>query len=196
MTIQSIRSGTTAATLLAHPLRPRILAQAREPISASELARRIGQPRQRINYHVRQLAGAGLLQPAGQQRKGNMVEQQYVASARAYVLSPELLDAAGPHVDDVTDTTSAAHLVALCARAQSEVAQVMESAQTAGLRVRTMSMQSDIRFESAEQRADFTRELLSAVSDVIARHSSPPGNETRGRPFRLLVGCYPLPGEV
>jgi DNA-binding transcriptional ArsR family regulator len=199
MNMQTLHSGTTAATLLAHPMRTTILAQAREPVSASELARRIGQPRQRVNYHVRQLAQAGLLQLAGQQRKRNMVEQQYVASARAYVLSPDLLNEAGLKLEDVQDASSAGHLVALCARAQTEVAQVMESAQSAGLRVRTMSMQSDLRFTSAEQRADFTRELLEAVTEVIARHSAPfvdeRGAPARGRPFRLLVGCYPVPGE-
>jgi biotin operon repressor len=199
MSMQTLRSARTAATLIGHPLRPRILAHAREPVSAAELARRLGQPRQRVNYHVRQLANAGLLQHAGRHRKRNMVEQQYVASAQAYVLSPELLQAAGVHADETQDSASAAHLVALCARAQLEVAQVMESAHAAGLRVRTMSMQSDLRFESVEQRAEFTRELAEAVSNVVARFSSPfvdeAGTPAAGRPFRLLVGCYPVPGE-
>ena len=138
---------------------------------------------------MRQLANAGLLQPVGQQRKRNMVEQQYVASARAYVLTPEVLGEASPQVEEIQDTASAAHLVALCARAQSEVVQMMESANVAGVRVRTMSLQSDIRFENAEQRAQFSRELLEAVSDVVARHSSPAAS---GRPFRLILGCYPI----
>ena len=189
MTIESLRSPRKAAAILSHPLRPRILAQARDPISASDLARRLGQPRQRVNYHVRQLANAGLLQPVGQQRKRNMVEQQYVASARAYVLTPEVLGEASPQVEEEQDTASAAHLVALCARAQSEVVQMMESASEAGVRVRTMSLQTDIRFGNAEQRAQFSRELLEAVSDVVARHSSPAAS---GRPFRLILGCYPI----
>jgi DNA-binding transcriptional ArsR family regulator len=200
MSVQALRTGPLAATLLAHPLRPKILARARQPISASELARQLGQPRQRVNYHVRQLARAGLLRSSGQNRKRNMVEQNYVASAQAYVLSPELLEAAGLRADDVQDSASATQLLALYARAQSEVVQVMESASAAGLRVRTMSMQSDLRFETAEQRAEFTRELLAAVTDVIARHSSPfvdrEGEAGAGRPFRLLVGCYPVPGDA
>ena len=197
--IETVSQPRHAATILNHPIRPRILAHAREPVSASELARRLGQPRQRINYHVRQLADAGLLQPAGQQRKRNMVEQQYVASARAYVLTPDVLGEAAPSVDAAHDDASAAHLVALCARAQSEVAQVMESAQAAGLRVRTMSMVSDVRFTSVEQRAAFTVELLNAVNEVVARHTAPfknaDGSVAPGRPFRLVLGCYPIPSE-
>jgi biotin operon repressor len=195
--IETVADPRRAATIVMHPLRPRILAHARDPVSAAELARRLGQPRQRVNYHVQQLARAGFLQAVGQQRKRNMVEQQYVASARAYVLTPDVLGEAAPSLEEAQDTASAAHLVALCARAQSEVAQVMESANAAGLRVRTMSLQSDIRFETVEQRAEFTRELLDAISDVVARHSSPfttaDGQAAPGRPFRLVLGCYPIP---
>ena len=196
MNVENIRSGRTAATLVAHPLRPRILASARDPISASELARQLGQPRQRVNYHVRQLAAAGLLQRAGQQRKRNMVEQQYVASADSYVLSPELLGDAAAQSGSSNDNASAAQLLAMCARAQSEVADVMASASAAGLRVRTMSLQSEVRFGTAEQRAEFTRELARAVSQVIAEYALPHSENdpiTGGSPFRVVVGCYPVP---
>ena len=200
MSIETVSSARRAATILAHPLRARILSRARTPISASDLARQLGQPRQRVNYHVRQLAREGFLQAAAQQRKRNMVEQQYVASARAYVLAPNVLGDLAPDPAELQDVASAAHLVALCARAQSEITQVMDAASAAGVRVRTLSLQSDIRFESVEQRAEFTRELLDAVNDVVARHSAPfttpDGEAAAGRPFRLMVGCYPIPGEA
>jgi DNA-binding IclR family transcriptional regulator len=197
--VEAVRSPRRAAALLAHPLRARILRHARVPISASDLARQLGQPRQRVNYHVRQLARDGFLARAGRQRKRNMVEQRYVATARAYVLAPEVLGEVAPAVEAVQDAASAGHLVALCARAQSEIASVVEAATSAGLRVRTLSLQSDLRFESAAQRAAFTSALLEAVSDVVARHSAPftkdSGEAAPGRPFRLIVGCYPLPGK-
>ena len=198
-TIENITDRRRAAAILAHPLRPRILAHAHHPVSASDLARRLEQPRQRVNYHVRQLAKAGFLQPAGRQTKRNMVEQQYVASARAYVLAPDVIGEVRPDVGGNADHASAAHLAALCARAQSEIAQIMQSANAAGLRVRTMSMCSDVRFQSAEQRAEFTQELLDAVSDVVARFSSPFATADHaaapGRPFRVVLGCYPVPNE-
>jgi hypothetical protein len=152
-----------------------------------------------VNYHVRQLAAAGLLERAGQQRKRNMVEQQYVASAGGYVLSPELLGDAAPPAPpsgDSNENASAAQLLAVCARAQSEVADVMASASAAGLRVRTMSLQSEVRFGTAEQRADFTRELARAVSRVIAEYTLPhKDNDATPAPgpFRVVVGCYPIP---
>lgn len=194
--IETVTSPRRAASLLAHPLRTRILAHAREPVSASELARRLEQPRQRINYHVRQLAQNGFLELTGQQRKRNMVEQQYVASARAYVLTPDVLSEAAPNRDaSSADAGSAAQLLALCTHAQSDVAGLMESAQAAGLRVRTLALQSDVQFDSAEQRAAFMNALIAAVNDVVTAHAGAAAR-TSGRAFRLVLGCYPVPIEV
>lgn len=189
--VEAITSAPRAAAILRHPLRPHILAHAREPISASELARRLGQPRQRVNHHVRQLAREGLLRPTAQQQRRNMVEQQYVASARAYVISPEVLGAAAPGAEP--DAASAEQLVRACARAQSEVADVIATADAAGLRLRTLTLDTAIRFESAAQRTSFANELTEAIEELIARHTSSSGQA--GRSFRLLVGCYPLRPE-
>ena len=79
------------AAVLLDPLRLRIMTAAREPVSAADIARSLRLPRQKVNYHVRQLARAKLLRRAGQARRRNLVEQRYVASAAAYVLSPALL---------------------------------------------------------------------------------------------------------
>lgn len=186
---RTIRSPHRAATLLAHPVRPQILAHARQPISAADLARHLGLPRQRVNYHVRQLAAAGFLERVSQQKKRNMLEQQYVASARYYVFDPALLGDVAPESAAAPDAASASHLVALCAAAQYEVASVMETAEEAGVRVRTLSIQADVQFDSADQRAEFTRALNEAVQDIVARHTS-----QKGRAFRLIVGGYPVAG--
>lgn len=170
-------------------MRSKILALAQHPVSASDIARTLGVPRQRVNYHVQQLAGEGFLKPVAEQRKRNMVEKQYVASATAYVLNPDVLGDVAPQAAAVHDTANAGHLVGICARAQIEVATVMESASVAGVRLRTLSLQSDIRFESVEQRAEFTEALMEAVSEIVARHSA----TSAGRPFRLILGCYPRP---
>ncbi|MGQ0815675.1 MAG: helix-turn-helix domain-containing protein [Gemmatimonadota bacterium] len=195
MSIEAVRSPSRAACLIAHPLRARILAQAREPISASDLARAIGQPRQRVNYHVRQLARHGFLVAVAQQKKRNMLEQQYIASARAYVLTPDVLGGVAPEAA-AQDTASATELVALCGRAQSEVADVIDAAHNAGVRVRTFSLETAVHFESAQQRAEFTRALTAAVNSMVVQHSTPEnhGSMAPTRPFRLIIGCYPIPG--
>ena len=184
-----------AAALLAHPLRPRIVALAREPASATELAARLRLSRQRVNYHVRQLARTGFLRRAGQIRKRNLIEQRYIATARAYVLAPELLGPLAMTGHQAEDAFSAARLVALAADVQSDVAQALTESAARGQRLATLSIAADIRFENAGQRAAFTEALQKTVTDLIAQHTAaaslPSGAPASGRPFKLVIGCYP-----
>ena len=187
------------AGLLLHPLRSRLLALAREPASSSELARRLGLPRQRVNYHVRALEAAGFLKPAGRQRKRNMIEQRYVATARSFVLSPVVLGPVGADWRDIADPASADYLLALTEQVRGDVARVREEAAADGKRVSTLSLKSQFRFETPGQREEFARAVREAIVGVIARHTSPNrldnGRPGRGRPFRLVLACYPAPAE-
>jgi len=186
-----------AAELL-EPFRARILSLARQPVSATELGRQLGLPRQRVNYHVRELSRSGLLKRAGRHRKRNMFEQRYVASASGYILLPELL---GPVHSDwraISDAGSAAYLAALTDQMSSDVARAVRTA--GGKKVASLAIKSQFRFESAEQRDRFARELQSAVVAVIARFTSPnlnaSGEPGGGSPYRLVLGCYPYAPEM
>ena len=134
------------AAAILHPLRRRILESLAEPDSAAGLARRLRLPRQRLNYHVRELARAGLLRRAGRRRKRNMVEQCYVATARGYALSPELLGRMGADPRRVEDTLSAAYLLALASQLQSELGRASREAAAQGKRLTTLSVNSEFRF--------------------------------------------------
>jgi DNA-binding transcriptional ArsR family regulator len=185
------------AVALLHPLRLRILEALREPDSAAGLARRLRMPRQKVNYHVRELARARFLERAGQRRRRNMIEQRYVASARAYVLAPELLGRMGADWRRAEDAFSTSYLLGLAAQMQSELGRASQEAGAQGKRLSTLSLSSEFRFESAAQRAKFAEELQKAVVDVVGRFASPAkledGGAGAGRPYRLILGCYPVP---
>ena len=182
------------ASALLQPLRLRILALARQPASASEIARRLGLPRQRVNYHVRALERAGFLRAAGRRRKRNMVEHRFVATARAFVLSPSLLGPVAADWRDIGDTGSADYHLALAEQVRSDVERAAAAAE--GERVPMLSLKSQFRFDSPAQRAEFANAVREAVVGVIARHSSPnrtdEGRPGRGRPHRLVLACYPV----
>jgi DNA-binding transcriptional ArsR family regulator len=192
-----VREPAQAAILLHHPLRLKILAALLEPDSATGVARRMKLPRQTVNYHVRELARARLLARAGRRRRRHLFEQCYVATARGYVLSPELLGKLAADPAQVADTLSAKYLLGLASKLQSELARSVELAAAAGKRLATLSINTELRFTSPEQRATFSQELQRAIAEVAARHSSPftktDGSGAEGRPFRLVVGCYPVP---
>jgi DNA-binding transcriptional ArsR family regulator len=185
------------AAALLHPLRLRILDALREPDSAAGLARRLRLPRQRVNYHVRELARAHFLERAGQRRRRNMIERRYRTSAQGYILSPELLGRLGLPRERAEDAFSVSYLLGLLALGQSELGRSTREAESQNKRLATLSLSSELRFESAEQRTRFSEELRRAVVDVVARHASPSlladGSPGTGRPYRLLLGCYPIP---
>jgi DNA-binding transcriptional ArsR family regulator len=206
--VETVRLPRQAAALLHHPLRLRILSALGEPDSATGVARRMQLPRQTVNYHVRQLARAHLLARAGRRMRRRMVEQCYVATARGYVLSPELLGNLAADPARVQDALSVAYLQGLASRMQSELAEVSDRAARAGKRLATLSISTALRFISPEQRAAFTAALQSAILSVVQQHSAPftisadPSgaasvnsgeSAAAGRPYRLVLGCYPLP---
>jgi len=192
-----LRERTQAAALLHHPLRLKILAALLEPDSATGVARRMNLPRQTVNYHVRELARSRLLVRAGRRRRRHLYEQCYVATARGYVLSPEMLGSLAADPAKVADTFSANYLLGLSSKVQSELARSAELAAAAGKRLATLSIDTEVRFTAPEQRAAFTEALQRAIVEVAEKHSSPyskaDGSAAEGRPFRLIVGCYPIP---
>ena len=192
------------AELLLNPLRNRILVAAREPASASEVARRLGEGAQKVNYHVGALAEAGFLVPTGERRVRNLVERRYRATARRYALGPEVLGALGLTPPGVADgeAFSAARLLGLTALVQDEVATVMREAVDgpgpAGDpdRIPTLSLDVELAFENRAERARFAAELEEAIGALARRYApaAAPQRETSGsRGYRLVVGCYPLP---
>lgn len=188
-----------AATIALDPVRGRLLAELRTPgedgLSAATLAGRMDLPRQKVNYHLRTLERHGLVRVASRKRWGGLTERRMVATASSYVVSPAALGPIAPPTDPARgmDRLSAGYLVALAARVVREVGQLLRRAEelTPPKRLATLSIDTEVRFRSATERAAFTTELTSAVAALVARYhdETAPG----GRRHRLMVGAYPTP---
>ena len=183
-----------AATVALEPVRSRLLSELSEPASAAALASRLGLPRQKVNYHLRTLEEHGLVRVAEQRQWGGLTERLLVASAASYVVSPGALGAVGTDPGRRADRLSASYLIALAARVVREVGGLVRRAAEAGKRLPTLSIDTEIRFRSAADRAAFSSELANAVTTLVARYhdASSPG----GRSHRLVVVAHPLPKEA
>ena len=192
LALDVVRSPESAAALL-DPTRQRLLAHLKEPDSATGLARRLGLPRQRINYHLRVLETAGLVDLVEERRKGNCMERVVRATARAFIISPEALGVLGPGADTAGDRLSGAYLMAAAGRAIRDVAALEHRARKEGKRLATLTLEADVRFASAESRAEFAEELADAVARLAAKYNDDkaPG----GRRFRLLAAVHPAPSS-
>ncbi|MBL8729048.1 MAG: helix-turn-helix transcriptional regulator [Planctomycetes bacterium] len=182
------------ATVALDPVRCRLLAELAEPASAAALAARVGLPRQKVNYHLRTLLAHGLVREVDTRKWGGLTERRVVATASAYVVSPSALGPVEVSPERATDRLSASYLVALAARAVREVADLLRRAFVAEQRLATLSIDSEIRFRSAAERAAFSAELTAAITELAARYHDE--NAPGGRPHRLVVLAHPLPDPL
>ena len=177
------------AAVLMDPLRLRIVEELQEPDSASGLARKLSLPRQKLNYHLRELEGSGFVELVEERRKGNCTERILRTAARAFVVAPRALGGVAADPDRIGDRFSSAYLVALAARVIRHVGLLRERAAKARKKLPTLSMQTQVRFASAKERNGFAEELTEAVEQLVAKYhdEKAPG----GRSFEVFLGSYP-----
>ena len=162
---------------ITHPTRLRILDALRVPDSAAGAARTLGEPRQRINHHVRELAAAGLLVEAGERRKGNFVEQLYRSAAGTFVVSPRLTWGDRERARAIADQVSLQHLVEFGERLQRDAATLLDRAAFDGELIPSAAVEATIRFEDAQARASFLDEYLELTARLVERYASASGAE-------------------
>jgi DNA-binding transcriptional ArsR family regulator len=188
--LEVVRRRDVAVTLL-QPLRQEILETLEEPDSASGVARRLGLPRQKVNYHLRELEKGGLVELVEERRRGNCNERVVRAVARSYLISPEALGGLGSRPEQIQDRFSAAYLVATAGQAIRDVGEMQEGARAAGQRLATLTLSSEIRFASADDRNAYAEELAATLARLAAKYHDEEAPE--GRRFRFFVGGHPVP---
>jgi len=190
----SVIDDPESASVALDPVRSRLLSELRAPASAATLAERMGLARQKVNYHLRTLEDHGLVRVDSKKRWGGLTERRMVATASSYVVSPGAMGPVAADPAQNTDRLSASYLVALAARAIREVGQLLRKSEELGKRLATLSIDTEVRFRSAEDRAAFSNELTAAVAGLVSRYhdESTPG----GRRHRLMIGAYPTPVEA
>jgi DNA-binding transcriptional ArsR family regulator len=170
------------------PMRARILAMLAEPGSATTLASALDLPRQQVNYHLRVLEEHGLVRLAEERQRRGLRERMMQATARAYALSPVAFGECA--VDpERTDRLSTRYLVAVASRMVREVAELARRADAARQPLATLTIDTEIRFATAADRAAFTAELAETVHRLASRYHDE--SSARGRWHRLVVAAHP-----
>lgn len=180
-----------AAAVALDPVRSRLLAELAEPASAATLAGRVGLSRQKINYHLRALEAYDLVRVADERRWGGLTERRMVASAASYMVSPSAMGPVAADPERNPDRLSASYLIALAARIVGEVKALLARSAKTEKRLPTLSVDSVIRFRSARERAEFTKELTGAIAQLAAKYHDEAA--AGGRPHRLIAVAYPMP---
>lgn len=180
---------TEQAAALLQPVRLRMVEALARPDSAAGVARRLGMPRQLVNYHLRQLEAAGLVELMEERSQGTRTERILRARARSYLIAPDALGEVAADPARVADRLSASYLLAAAARLIGRLGAVLDRAGGAGKRVATLTLGAQVRFRTASERNAFAEELTSAVGALVAKYHDE--EAAGGRRFELLIGVYP-----
>lgn len=177
---------TGALRALTHPTRIALLDLLREPASAAAIARKLGQPRQRVNYHLRALHDVGLVQKVGTQRQGNFVESLYRSAARSFIVAPEVAWADPRRTDALRRDASLETLVALGARLQHDAAALLDDAAFDHQPIASAAVSAETHFAGERERAAFMREYLEATRRLVEKYGG-----AEGSTYRVVLAVHP-----
>ena len=172
--------------VLAHPLRLRILGELRRPSSAAAVARALGEPRQKVNYHLKELERADLVRLVGERRTGNFIEAIYEATARSFVVSPRVAWLEEQRAEALAAQVSLENLVQLGERMQRDSAALLDRAAFDGEQIASAAVEAEVRFATEQQRTEFLNAYLQAVGPLLTRYGA-----TDGDGFRVVLVVYP-----
>lgn len=165
------------------PIRRELLTRLREPASATQLAAALDVPRQRVNYHLRALEDAGLVELVEERPRRGCVERILRTRPGALVVDPAVIDSG---FTEIHDQYAAEHLVSVAAGTVRDVARMQAKAADQGKRLLTFTVEAEVRFAAPGDIHDFTDALAAAVADTVARFDT-----EGGRPYRLVAGGHP-----
>jgi DNA-binding transcriptional ArsR family regulator len=167
------------------PMRRRLLDRLRNPASATQLAAELELPRQKVNYHLRVLEQAGLIELVEERPRRGCTERIMRASADAFVVDPGVMSAA---FTAIADQHAAEHLVGAAADTVRQVTRMQAAAERAGTRLLTFTVEADIRFAEPADVHRFTDALADAFARTAAEFDAP-----GGRSYRVVIGGHPTP---
>ncbi|MFY9714361.1 MAG: helix-turn-helix domain-containing protein [Microbacterium sp.] len=167
------------------PIRRRLLSLLREPSSASRLAEMLDLARQQVNYHVKELEKAGLVELVEERQRRGFIERLYRASQSTLIVDPGVM---GRSFVEIHDKYAAEHLVDVAAGTVRDVARMQTKADEAGQRLLTFTIEAEVRFGEPGDLHRFADALTDAVRRTVESFDT-----VGGRPYRFIAGTHPTP---
>ena len=169
------------------PARRELLERLREPSSATRLAAELGVSRQRVNYHLRALEDAGLVELVEERQRRGFTERVVRTRPGAFLVDPAI--AAGrPPADPARaqDRFAAEHLLDTATGLVRDVARMQAAAAETDTRLLTFTLETEVGFARPGDVEAFVLDLARAVEEIGRRHAGGPG-----RPYRVVIGGHP-----
>ena len=183
-------SDAAKARVALTPLRRELLERLRAPNSASTLAGQLAIPRQKLAYHLRVLEEAGLVRLVEERQRRGFIERVMVASADTFVLDPALVQHASKQAVTAQDRHASEHLVTTASGLVRDVARMREAADREGKRLLTLTVETELTFETPADFDAFSEQLSDAITALAKRYTASPLRKG-GRRYRLVAAAHP-----
>lgn len=174
------------ALALLNPMRADILRLLADPMSASEVARQMGETPQKINYHLKSLEKVELVRRSGTRQVKNLIEVLYRAVARTYVI-PDAFGWPEELTNRMKDQGALRQLLNQAERIRQDALRLME-ASDASEEVPSAIVETEVALPDEETRAAFLRDYEEAVRAVAAKYRLSGAAEGG---FRAVLAVYP-----
>lgn len=172
-----------AKTLL-NPIRISLLKLLREPQTCTDLARRLDMTPQRVNNHLKELLQEGLIEKVGEQTKRNLVEGIYQAIAKAYWLSPRLMEEGCLQTEE---RISLNNLLMMAERLQDDVTSLLSQAGAEA--IPSVGATAEIRLAGPQERERFLRDFMAMMQELLKKYQGKGPGEER---YTAMLLCYPV----
>jgi DNA-binding transcriptional ArsR family regulator len=178
-----------------------------QPRTCLELARIFGETPQKINYHIKALQHAGLVDQVGERRVRGTVEGSYRARARSYWLASDLIGQIGGAAM-AEDQASLRHLLSLTEEMRDDIGHLAQQVSVAGRDVPSLGLSLHVELDDAARRAEFMADVQRMAQILARKYGATSGDDgdtdsdgegeseseemkPRRPHFRLVLACYP-----
>lgn len=174
------------ASALINPLRAEILTQLKQPSSATEVAKKLKETPQRINYHLKALQKVGLVTKVGTRQVRNLVEVLYQSIAKTFHLA-ETLSISKETIQKIKDQGSLLHLIHTSERMRKDALLLMEQSDQNEV-IPSASLQMQVNLKNESMREQFVEDYVDLVKDLVKRYQQ---NNENQNVYQVLLSVYP-----
>jgi DNA-binding transcriptional ArsR family regulator len=175
-----------ALQALSHPTRVAMLEALHKPQSAAAVGRELGQTRQRMNYHLKALEQAGLVERVGTRQNGNFVETLFRAAGRAFVVSPQVAWSGPRRIEALRSQHALGTLVGIGEQLQRDAAVLLDRAAYENEQIASAAVSAEVSFASDAERSAFMREYLEVTKELLDRYGA-----KGDKPYRIVLAIHP-----
>lgn len=174
------------------PARRQLLDRLREPSSATRLAAELGVSRQRVNYHLRALEVAGLVELVEERQRRGFVERMVRTRPGAFLVDPSIAapaQAAAPA--RAQDRFAVEHLLDTATGLVRDVARMRATTTEQDRRLLTFTLETEVGLARPGDLAAFVLALGERIAGLVEEFTPPDG----GQRYRVVVGGHPAPAR-